>query len=128
MAVAKILVIDDDEIMNSMLLQLLTNAGHSVCGAPDGRIGLELFQDKRFDLVVTDIVMPEKEGLELILGIRKQNKKIPIIAISGGGRMRPEGYLSLAQKFGADYTFEKPIDKERFLAAIRECLEENTAG
>jgi FixJ family two-component response regulator len=66
--------------------------------------------------------MPEVEGLEMIQVIRTINKTIPIIAISGGGRVGPESYLDAAKLLGANFTFQKPFDKTPFLAAIRECL------
>jgi DNA-binding response OmpR family regulator len=119
---AKILVIDDDEIMNGMTVQLLSEAGYEAEGAEDGNSGLKILESKSFDLIVTDIVMPEKEGVETIIAIRDKNKSIPIIAISGGGRIDPQDYLRMAQHFGADYTFQKPFEKEPFLAAVRECL------
>ncbi len=119
---ARILVIDDDEIMNEMLVQLLSRAGYEVEGAQDGSLGLKLLEMKQFDLIITDIVMPQMEGIETILAIRSKNKKLPIIAISGGGKIRPDQYLHLAQQMGADYTFQKPFDKEPFLGAVRECL------
>ncbi len=119
---ARILVIDDDEIMNGMTVQLLSEAGYEAEGAEDGNNGLKILESKSFDLIVTDIVMPEKEGVETIIAIRDKNKTIPIIAISGGGRIDPQDYLRMAQHFGADYTFQKPFDKEPFLAAVRECL------
>jgi DNA-binding response OmpR family regulator len=119
---ARILVIDDDEITNGMIVQLLTEAGYEAEGARDGNRGLMLFGSKPFDLIITDIVMPEKEGLETILTIRKTNKTLPIIAISGGGKISPEQYLHMAQQFGADYTFQKPFDNAALLRAVRECL------
>ena len=119
---AKILVIDDDEIMNGMTVQLLSEAGYEAEGAQDGDCGLKLLESKPFDLVVTDIVMPEKEGIETIIAIRNKNKTMPIIAISGGEKLGPEQYLRMAQHFGADYTFQKPFNREHFLAAVRECL------
>ncbi len=119
---SKILVIDDDEIMNGMTVQLLSEAGYEVEGAHDGDIGLKMLASKPFDLVVTDIVMPEKEGIETIIAIRKGSKTMPIIAISGGEKLGPDQYLLMAQHFGADYTFPKPFDREPFLAAVRECL------
>lgn len=118
----RILVIDDDEIMNKMIVQLLSEAGHEVKGATDGNNGLKLLQSNHFELIVTDIVMPEKEGLETILAIRKISKTIPIIAISGGGKIGPQEYLRMAQDFGADYAFQKPFEIETFLGAVRECL------
>jgi DNA-binding response OmpR family regulator len=119
---ARILVIDDDDVMNDMLVQMLSQAGYEAEGARNGYYGLKLIEAKPFDLVITDIVMPEKEGLETITAIRKLGKSTPIIAISGGGRIGPSPYLLLAQHLGADYVFSKPFDKEPFLAAVRECL------
>jgi CheY-like chemotaxis protein len=121
---ARILVIDDDSIMNSMIVQMLKSVGHQTKSAEDGKRGLKMLDAHPFDLIVTDIVMPEIEGLAMIQVIRTINKTIPIIAISGGGRNRPEGYLAAAQAFGADYTFQKPFEKDAFLAAVRECLAE----
>lgn len=118
----RILVIDDDDIINGMIVQLLTESGYEAEGVEDGDQGLTLFGSKAFDLVVTDIIMPEKEGLETISSIRRINKKVPIIAISGGGKLGPEQYLHMAKHFGADYAFQKPFYREPFLAAIRECL------
>ena len=120
---ARILVIDDDEIMNQLIIQWLTTAGYFAEGALDGAAGLKLWEAKPYDLIVTDIVMPEKEGLETIRIIRKTNKSIPVIAISGGGRNHPAGYLESARIFGADYTFEKPFEQDAFLAAVRDCLD-----
>jgi len=119
---ARILVIDDDETMNGMTVQLLSKAGYETEGADDGGIGLKILASKPFDFVVTDIVMPEKEGIETIIAIRKENKSLPIIAISEGEKLGPDQYLRMAQHFGADYTFQKPFDREPFLAAVRECL------
>ena len=119
---ARILVIDDDEIMNDMIVQLLSEVGYEAEGAEDGSIGLKLLESRAFDLIVTDIIMPDTEGLETIVAIRKKNKSVPIIAVSGGGKLGPEQYLHMAKHFGADYAFQKPFYKEPFLAAVRECL------
>jgi DNA-binding response OmpR family regulator len=119
---ARILVIDDDEIMNEMMVQLLSESGYEAEGARDGSHGMTLLDTKPFDLVITDIVMPEKDGLETILAIRGRSPAVPIIAVSGGGRIGPEQYLQLARGFGAAYVFQKPFDSAPFLAAVRECL------
>jgi len=119
---ARILIIDDDEMMNGMIVQLLSEAGYETESATDGNLGLRLLRDNAFDLIVTDIIMPEKEGLETIAAIRKDNKGVPIIAISGGGKLGPEHYLHMAKHFGADYAFQKPFYRDPFLAAVRECL------
>ncbi len=119
---AKVLVIEDSEIMNEMLVEMLSNVGHQVTGVLDGAEGLALLESDNFDLLVTDIVVPEKDGIEIIYFTKNRDKRLPVIALSGGGRTGPGDYLSLAEKFGADYTFQKPIDKETFLGAVRECL------
>jgi DNA-binding response OmpR family regulator len=119
---ARILVLDDDKILNDMIVQLLTEAGYAAEGVRNGKDGLKLFETKPFDLIVTDIVMPEKEGLETILAIRSKNKTIPVIAISGGSKMGEMDYLCFAQMLGADYTFQKPFDNDALVAAVRECL------
>ena len=119
---ANVLVIDDDAIVNALVVQLLTDAGHKAEGAYDGKEGMKLFNRSHYDLVVTDVVMPEKEGLETIIEIRAANKKIPIIAMSGGGKGKPDYYLDLAKNLGADYVFQKPFSHESFLGAVRECL------
>ncbi len=117
-----ILVIDDDEILNDMVVQLLSQAGYQSVGAQDGECALKLMDGQQFDLIITDIVMPVKEGIETIFAIRKRNKTIPIIAISGGGKLGPEQYLPMAKQCGANYTFEKPFDNNQFLDAVRMCL------
>ena len=117
----KILVIEDDDLMRDMLREMLSRSGHDVTVAANGVEGLALLDESTFQLVVTDIVMPEKEGLETILTIRR-TMDIPIIAISGGGRNLPMNYLKAAAKFGADYAFTKPIDRKAFIAAVNETL------
>lgn len=110
--------------MNSMIVQLLSEAGYEAQGAQNGSCGLKLLKRKPFDRIVTDIIMPEKEGLKTILTIRRSNSKIPIIAISGGGKISPEECLDLSKQLGADYSFKKPFGKERLLGEVRECLSE----
>jgi DNA-binding response OmpR family regulator len=119
---SNILVIEDDKLLNAMIRMMLLEAGHETEGAHDGGRGLQLLATTSFNLVVTDIVMPEKEGLETILAIRKTRKTLPIIAISGGGNYGAEDYLGVALELGADYAFQKPLDKGSFLGAVRECL------
>ncbi len=119
---AGILVIDDDTIMRDMLVQMLEGAGHSATGAGSAKEGLRLLEQHEFNLVVTDIVMPDMEGLETIVRIKTDRKKLPIIAISGGGQGPADKYLKMAHKLGADYAFAKPLDSDQFLGAVRECL------
>ena len=119
---AEILVIDDDEIVNDMISQLLLEAGFGVASASNGKQGLQKLGEGAFDLVITDIVMPEMEGLETILEIHKKYPALPIIAVSGGGRIGPDQYLAMAQGFGARYVFRKPFDNALFLNSVSECL------
>ncbi len=118
----KILVIDDDENIRLMLNQMLTNAGYSVVEAQNGQVGVEKFQQEQFDLVVTDLIMPEKEGVETIRELKQINFDIKIIAISGGGSIAPQEYLLLAKRFGVVQTFEKPFHKNEFLEAVNQLL------
>jgi len=119
---ATVLVIDDEEPIRRFLRLILTRAGHDVLEAGDGSEGLVLLRDHDADLVVTDLVMPNKEGLETIMELRRAYPAIPIIAISGGGLNQPCTYLDLARKLGASHVFEKPLDRPAFLEAVRRCL------
>jgi len=118
----RILVIDDEELVRHMLRAMLEHAGHEVEEAADGEEGVRLYRERPSDLIVTDIVMPEKEGLEVIQELRRDFPGVKIIAISGGGMISPMSYLSLAKKFGAQRAFFKPIDRKQFLAAVDELL------
>ncbi len=118
----KILIIDDDPNMNQMIKRLLEENGYEARSEFNGDDGWNRFLDEAFDLIITDIIMPRKEGIELIRAIREKSQTLPIIAISGGGRLIPDTYLSMAQNMGADYIFAKPFDHALFLGAVRECL------
>jgi YesN/AraC family two-component response regulator len=119
---AKILIIDDDPSILTMLKRMLEKAGHEVDIASNGKEGLEKIESCPPDLLVTDIVMPEKEGLELIVFLRKKNPGLKIVAISGGGRFHYEGYLTSAKMLGADLTFQKPLVHKEFIQAISDLL------
>jgi DNA-binding NtrC family response regulator len=118
-----ILVIEDDGYVQKMLRQTLERAGYYVETADNGRAGLELYYDKNFDLVITDLIMPEMEGIETISLMRKKNPEVKVIAISGGGRNKPEDYLYLAEKLGASRTFPKPVDRDALLGAISDLID-----
>ena len=115
---AKIVVFDDELSILLMLKKMLEKAGHEVDMALNGRDGMELIKKNLPDLLITDIIMPEKEGLETILEIKKKYPELKIIAISGGGRIGPEGYLPTAKHFGADMVFSKPLVQKEFLQAV----------
>jgi len=118
----RILVVDDEEQMRSILRQIMESAGYEVSEAPDGRVALGLCRKKQFDLIITDLIMPEKEGIETIIELKRGFPKVKIIAISGGGRGAPETYLDIAKDIGADHTLAKPFDKEEILKIVKELL------
>ncbi len=106
---ALILVIDDDPMVRTTLRQILAKGGHDVIEAVNGKQGLQLFRAHGPDLVITDIIMPEKEGIETIMEIRGDNPTAKIIAISGGGRTRNMDYLEIARTVGAESVLAKPF-------------------
>ncbi|MFZ5569542.1 MAG: response regulator [Thermodesulfobacteriota bacterium] len=117
-----VLIIDDEPQIRSMLRQMLERIGLRVSDAPDGKAALALQRNDPADLIITDIIMPEKEGLETIIEMKRACPGIKIIAMSGGGRNKPTDYLSLAQKLGAVRTFAKPIAQKDLIAAVQELL------
>ena len=121
---AKILVLDDELSILLMLKKMLEKAGHEVDIALNGREGMELFEKNKPDLLISDIIMPEKEGLETIFQLKKKYPELKIIAISGGGRIGPEGYLPSAKFFGANLIFQKPLIQKEFMHAVSLLLNE----
>lgn len=121
----QILIIEDDFAVRELILQTLSKAGYEVIAAEDGVEGLNLFREKNPDLVITDIVMPQKEGLQTIIEMRQESPGVKVIAMSGGGRYSNADYLKLARKFGARKTVAKPFMRDEMLAAVREVLAEN---
>jgi len=119
----RVLVIDDDPTIRSLAAGLLESRGHSLVQAVDGRAGIALFSKENFDLVVTDIVMPEQEGIETITAIRRVNRSVPILAISGSSTIGGSGdYLRAAAALGASATLQKPFGPEDFLDAVEKLL------
>ncbi|MEJ2039532.1 MAG: response regulator [Desulfosarcinaceae bacterium] len=114
----QILVIDDDTQFRLMLRRILEKQGYEVHEASDGKQGLDSYRSLQTDLVITDIIMPEKEGVETIVALRSEYPSVKIIAISGGGRNAPGDYLMLAKKLGAQVTMEKPLDRNHLLEEI----------
>ena len=118
----KILIIDDEPYILLMLKKMLEKAGYEVDLASNGREGMALFEKASADLVITDIIMPDKEGLELILDMKKQRPALKIIAMSGGGRISPESYLECAKHFGAERVFQKPFRQKDLVSAVKELM------
>ncbi|MDY6987587.1 MAG: response regulator [Thermodesulfobacteriota bacterium] len=119
---ARILVIDDDIGIRAMLRRLLEGAGYDVAEASDGRQGIRLYRQDPADLVITDLIMPEKEGLETIRELRRDFPHVKILAISGGGRVSPDEYLHMAKSFGAKRTLAKPFDPKELLEVVHELI------
>ncbi|MCH8036471.1 MAG: response regulator [Proteobacteria bacterium] len=124
---ARILIIDDEDELRSMLRRMLEQAGHEVTEAVNGAEGIELYERDRPDLIITDIIMPEKEGVETIIALRRADPDLPIIAISGGGRLEATDFLTMARKLGARRTLAKPFRRDQLLEAVDECLAKDEA-
>lgn len=123
---AKILVFDDEPSILLMIKKMLEKAGHDVEIALNGKEGMVLFEKNKPDLLITDIIMPEKEGLETIYELRRLYPDLKIIAISGGGRIGPDGYLPGAKLMGANAVFTKPLFPKEFLQAVSDLLGEKS--
>lgn len=118
-----ILVIDDDAPIRKLIRRILAPLDIDVFEAANGREGLEICREKTPGIIITDIVMPEKEGIETIFELKKLNPDLEIIAISGGGKLEPFGYLDLAEKMGAKYTLSKPIETQKLLEIVTKIIE-----
>ena len=114
---ATILIIDDEAPMRALLRTILERAGHEVKEAPNGRIGLALYRRTSPALVITDIFMPEMNGLELLLELAREFLHTKVIAISGAGGKR--NVLAVAKLLGARQTFRKPFSLPRLVDAVQ---------
>ena len=124
---ARILIIDDEDELRSMLRRMLEQAGHQVTEAVNGAEGIQLYEQDAHDLIITDIIMPEKEGVETIIALRRADPDLPIIAISGGGRLDATDFLTMTKKLGARRTLSKPFRRDQLLEAVGECLAKDEA-
>ena len=114
---AKILIIDDDEIIRLFLEEILTTAGHQVQTLEDGNRVCEAIKSDPPQLMICDLIMPGQEGIETIKKVKSSFPQLPIVAISGSGL-----YLNFADKLGADAVIEKPIERERVIATLDSLL------
>ena len=119
----RILLIDDESEIRKLFIKKLAGRGYEIIEAYDGKEGIKLYHETRPDLVITDLVMPEKEGIETITELKREFPDVKIIAISGGGRNVPDAYLQLAKNLGAERTFTKPIDWPELIKTIGELLQ-----
>ena len=119
---ARILIIDDDETIRSVFKRFLSGQGYDVEVAADGRQGLRCLEEHSFDLVITDIMMPETDGLEVVMAIHGKEGNIPVIAISGGMHAMPMDFLPMAKKFGAKEVLYKPVELDDLLSSVEKVL------
>lgn len=120
---AKIIVIEDEELVRYTLKLTLESVGHEVWEACNGREGVALVESTPCDLVITDIIMPEMEGIETISTLRSKSGQLPIIAVSGGGRIGNMDFLKAAKELGATTILPKPFEPDELLELVDRFLE-----
>lgn len=119
---ARVLLIDDEQPVRSALRRLLTHMGHEVVEAENGRMALTLAAREAVDLVITDINMPEADGIEVIMALSERQPELPVIAVSGGGLMEKQLLLQNAEILGARFTLTKPFDLDVFQETVERAL------
>ncbi len=122
MTPCRILLIDDDDLFRKSVKLMLERAGNSVVEAVEGGEGLRLYRAGGIDVVITDLIMPGKEGLETIRELRALDPEVRIVAVSGGGRVNAFDYLPVAKAFGALRVLDKPFTDTDLLGAIQAVL------
>ena len=125
MAKSRILIIEDDAEVRELLGALLSRAGFEISVASNGIEGIHAFRTDPTDLIITDLVMPGKEGLETIVDLRNEFPNLKIIAISGGGLDGQSHYLNAARLCGATMTFRKAFKNQEIIDAVHELLSNN---
>ena len=116
----RILIIDDDAAVRTTVRVLLERAGYDILEAGDGREGSRMLDG--VDLVITDLLMPEVDGVDLLGMIRREGRSVPVIAMSGGGKVDSKSYLDVAKALGAFATIAKPFDLDHLLSTVRDAL------
>lgn len=114
----RILLVEDDPVLQSALSMTLDHAGYAVTSVENGRRAMQCISKERIDLVITDVIMVGQDGIETIVQLKKKHPDVPIIAMSGGGYGEPQGYLRMASMLGANVTLEKPFLPAELLAAV----------
>ena len=131
---ARILVIDDDEMVSATIAQMLTGAGYEVALSNGGEDGCRQCHSTQFDLVICDVFMPGKDGIETVRELRASALKVPIICVTGGGSHRDvtgadaDDVLGMLRLFGATQTLTKPFQSSELLATVEACLLAADAG
>lgn len=117
-----ILLVDDDDLSRGAVHKMLERAGFTVHSTGTGQAGLDFYRSHPTDLVITDLIMPDVDGLEVIQQLRRHDRGVRVLAISGGGRVDAEEYLSVARKFGATSVLSKPFTSQELKAAVDQTL------
>jgi CheY-like chemotaxis protein len=125
---ARLLVIDDQDFVRDVLRRILESAGHQVVTARDGQEGLRVLRGGPIDLIVCDIFMPEKDGLEVICEVRREFPGVRVVAISGGSFDGKLDVLPVTQELGADAALRKPFDADKLCAVVDEVLRRPPPG
>jgi DNA-binding NtrC family response regulator len=118
----RILLVDDDDLSRQAVHRMLERGGYEVRSTGNGREAIDSYRPGEVDLVITDLIMPDTDGLEIIQEIRRKDPGAKILAISGGGRVQAEEYLSVARKFGALEVLPKPFGSQDLKAAVERAL------
>ena len=119
---ARILIIDDESLVRDTMRLVLEDEGHEVIEAANGQVALELDTARPADLIITDLIMPEADGIATIARLRKARPDVKIIALSGGGRLKADDPLRLARQLGAVRTLAKPLGPVELIQAVQTCL------
>jgi CheY-like chemotaxis protein len=118
-----VLIVEDDKELREMLKLSLQRKGFSVQEAENGKEAISHFKPLITDLVVTDLIMPEEDGIKVVIRLRELKPTIKIIAISGGGKVGPGSYLNLAKALGADAIYSKPFSIKDLIIKIEQLLD-----
>ncbi len=120
---ARVLILDDEEAMREVIRMVLEEDGHEVAEASNGVQGLEMFRERPSDVVVTDLIMPQKDGIETIRDLRREFPSVKIVALSGRGGIQINANLARAKQVGADMTILKPCEPAEIRDAVRSLME-----
>ncbi len=118
----RILLVDDEEAIRKMVRAILGSEFYDFTEAVNGMDAQKLLENQKFDLIITDVIMPDCDGIELVIAIRRKLPDIKVIVMSGGGRVRAGHYLDLAGKLGAARVFEKPFNTALLRQAVKELI------
>jgi len=125
---AGVLIVEDDKELREMISMSLTRRKYTVLEAVNGKEAIMHFKPSITDLVVTDLIMPEEDGLKVIMKLKELKPALKVIAISGGGKAGPGSYLNLAKALGADAIYSKPFSINDLISKIEDLLTAESAG